>query len=599
MVCMLRRTAKASLVLCAVAAGQKRDCIHGKFNETSNQCDCDAGWKKAGLTDIFDHLAGLCTQFKCESDAQCQTELGVDHATCPIKDWNCYCGWHYAFEDGLTGFESANRKAKCMGVMYNIFFSLTDVLDHLIITTWWRFIVVAVVLLPFGKKRSICDHHRLTMWNALRRASGTGSTCRGDCVLTEAYTPSHMLDDFAWSVYTLELMIWAYAFIGIIYMLLVMVWTLALWALVIIGALTAATCSCCMALGGGGGGDCNCNCSCDGCCNGCGDCNGCQDWCCPQAGHDLLPQDAMFWAGPHPHGAMSGVNGPTFVGAPRSGDCGDCNCCPGNCCGKCCTSMCFPLASLLYVFPWMPDNAWGGLVGYLVGTHARTPPGQIYSGGNAAIDFLGMGWRRQFDLHGNEDWRSQVYDYLVTETQEVPLAESATVVTTGGIGGETRPTLRIGRAHAITAGRPFDKVGDACVHSSFEDYVSNTCWICQDSNEEWDLWLSCRHLFCKRCSSRMLQLGMPCPLCRVVSSAVLRGESAPPQPEEPAAPLLPPQSEIRESKHTTAAGLSPPAQESLGGAASSSSTPGATSAFPRLLGADPAVRSMQKTHRQQ
>ena len=87
-----------------------------------------------------------------------------------------------------------------------------------------------------------------------------------------------------------------------------------------------------------------------------------------------------------------------------------------------------------------------------------------------------------------------------------------------------------------------------CVESSFEDYLQllackdvfsfscflqqlqsmisllrNVCWICREESEEWDMWLSCHHIFCARCSSQMLLRRMPCPLCRVASTTVLRG----------------------------------------------------------------------------
>jgi hypothetical protein len=55
--------------------------------------------------------------------------------------------------------------------------------------------------------------------------------------------------------------------------------------------------------------------------------------------------------------------------------------------------------------------------------------------------------------------------------------------------------------------------------------LRNTCWICREESDEWDLWVSCHHLFCSRCSSQMLIRRMPCPLCRVASTTVLRGET--------------------------------------------------------------------------
>lgn len=87
--------------------------------------------------------------------------------------------------------------------------------------------------------------------------------------------------------------------------------------------------------------------------------------------------------------------------------------------------------------------------------------------------------------------------------------------------------IRIGSAQASVISRPFDEEDDRCFPSSFEDYAQNKCWICQEPRSQWDLWLSCRHLFCRDCSTQMLRRGMPCPLCRVVSSSVLRGTAYP------------------------------------------------------------------------
>ena len=52
----------------------------------------------------------------------------------------------------------------------------------------------------------------------------------------------------------------------------------------------------------------------------------------------------------------------------------------------------------------------GSLVGtrwhlrYLcLGTHQWTPVERMYTGGNRVVAFLGMGWRRNSDLHNDQD----------------------------------------------------------------------------------------------------------------------------------------------------------------------------------------------------
>ena len=44
---------------------------------------------------------------------------------------------------------------------------------------------------------------------------------------------------------------------------------------------------------------------------------------------------------------------------------------------------------------------------FCFGTHQRTPVERMYAGGNPFIDFMSMGWRRQTDLHGDEERKHQ------------------------------------------------------------------------------------------------------------------------------------------------------------------------------------------------
>jgi len=186
----------------------------------------------------------------------------------------------------------------------------------------------------------------------------------------------------------------------------------------------------------------------------------------------------------------------------------------------------YPVAWLIYVCPAFPENAWGGLCGYIMGTHMNTAPENVYQGGNCIVEFLRMGWRRRGDLHGEEAWRQQVREFLRPDVPDMISEATPELV------GEDVPLrtqdVSIGRARAILINRQFDKVVDQCIDSSFEDYEQNSCWICFGQNPQWDLWLSCHHIFCAECSTKMLQRGMPCPLCRVFSSVVLRGEVCPP-----------------------------------------------------------------------
>mmetsp|Transcript_33744 Transcript_33744/g.85498 ORF Transcript_33744/g.85498 Transcript_33744/m.85498 type:complete len:284 (-) Transcript_33744:3-854(-) len=154
----------------------------------------------------------------------------------------------------------------------------------------------------------------------------------------------------------------------------------------------------------------------------------------------------------------------------------------------------------------------------------------MYGGGNPMVEFLRMGWRRRADLHQNEDWRGRVSDFLMGEEGAAEIrggsTEDAGVSSSVWIeDGIARQVVNIGRSRAVLVERTFDRERDGCYSTSYEDYSRNVCWICQDENPQWDLWLSCRHLFCAKCSTQMLQRRMPCPLCRVASSTVLRGRS--------------------------------------------------------------------------
>jgi hypothetical protein len=124
------------------------------------------------------------------------------------------------------------------------------------------------------------------------------------------------------------------------------------------------------------------------------------------------------------------------------------------------------------VLPTAPENAWGGITGLILGTH---PLRNTYAGGGHIAQFLYMGWRTPVDVAGF---------HIVDGT-------SMTFVERDGV-------------------------------FNWEQYCNNECWICCSSDDHWDLWTSCRHAFCARCSEQMQQHRMPCPLCRTVSTVVVR-----------------------------------------------------------------------------
>ncbi|CAJ1372191.1 unnamed protein product [Effrenium voratum] len=484
---------------CIVLAAGLTDCKHGDWDADAQSCKCYEGWAKSSVTDTMNFLSGVCDQYQCFSDEKCESHLGSG-TTCPVHGWNCYCGWSSALANGGHGFETEGKGGgACMGVMFTFSVWATQKCEAFMAYSWKIFLAAALICLPLGRKRVICDHHMPSMWRSLRLSS---EVCHGECLAMDQYSYTMFKDDFAWSLYVLDLGLWAYIFLGVIWAVTLFIWSVVLWAMVILvfcGVLVAGIfASCCE----GGNADCvGCNCACD--------CGGCGFPTVPSAAPGSI--DFFYWGGPL--GPAPGV---------------DCNCCSGcntYTCGswRSCCLCCWPIAWLLLVFPRAPENCWGGLLGRLFGTHPLTAPERLYPGGNCVVEFFGMAWRRGADLHADEEWRTQVYNFLAgPEEAEVGRAQMSLVQD-----GELRPVMPLGRnSHAILINRPFDKVGDSCVESSYNDYAKNQCWICQDDTRtEFDLWLGCHHIFCSKCSTEMLKRHMPCPLCRVASTSVLRGQS--------------------------------------------------------------------------
>ncbi|CAE7232594.1 hypothetical protein AK812_SmicGene20025 [Symbiodinium microadriaticum] len=506
------------LPLIAAALGQPRDCRHGKYDNTTQKCICDKHWATAGITDTVDFLEGVCEQFRCESDKQCREFLG-DFASCPVPNWNCYCGWGKSYENGYRGFE--NERAECMGLMYTFSVWTTETLWYVFQIAWKVFPLLSIFFIVFGRKRVRCDHHDTSLWNDVLWMCGCPSDCEGGCPM--APEPMDVFfDEFAWSIYILSLGVWFQVALTVVYLLAFFVWSVLLWAMVMIMLVVAAIAGLCVLCGCAGGGEGSVDCCDAGCCDfsSCGSCGPADCCCCFGDGAiGASPTDGlMYWSGPYP--------------GPYDG--GSCDCCypvsstqHGR--GSCCFIFAAPFAWLVRRFPRMPDNAWGGLLGRWLGTHRQTSPEQLYQGGSRIIDFFSLQWmRREGDLHHDTNWRNQVAEFVLNQNQAVT-RYADTDHSGDGSELEHAPLTRgrrpqyVGLATCIHLNGHFHPERDGCVPSSWEDYEKNVCWICQDGNAEWDLWLSCGHMFCKRCSETMLRRRMPCPLCRRASTVVQRG----------------------------------------------------------------------------
>lgn len=411
-----------------------------------------------------------------------------------------------------------------MGVMYTFSIWASTSLEEYFLNAWKYFLGAAVVLSLFGRKRFNCDHHRPSLYKAMRTCVGCPPRCAGECI--DSPNMLEMLrDDIAWSLYVIELGVWTYVFALVMYVIALFIWSIVLWALVIVTCICVLIAGLCAACGEGAGA-CDCNC-CDGGCA-CGDC------CFAPIGMhgggmgSGSATDAFYFSGTWPYDPFWGYSG--YGGHSSPDDC--------NCCGGCCLTLCRPIAWMIWVFPAMPENVWGGVVGYFMGTRTGTATEHLYQGGSCFIDAMGMRFRRSADLHADGEWRTQVHDFLLSTAAPSGLGSRFPSTTNPATSGGYMPadngqveTVRgrqvttIGNARVVHVDRSFT-AEDNCVESSFEDYGKNECWICTSDNTEWDVWLSCRHMFCKDCSSEMLRRRMPCPLCRVGSTTVLRGKKS-------------------------------------------------------------------------
>jgi len=359
-------------------------------------------------------------------------------------------------------------------------------------------------------------------------------TCRGECVSSTSYSLDAFKDDLAWSLFVLDLGLWLYIFLATLWVVTLFIWSIVLWLAVVALLVLAGTVALCAACGEAAScfsGEC-CSDACGRDClfdgvSGTGDCCGCFPATVDSGGGTAV--DAFYWGGAYPYDPIWGYY--SGVGLePVSGDGRSCCCCCDSHDGA--RSVCAPIAWVLYVLPALPENAWGGLCGFLMGTHHLVDPERLYQGGSPMVEFMRMGWRRSTDLHNNDTWRDQVFEFITGQQMEHAdhTADLSSEASSSRASSPSQRTLSVGGARILYVDRPFALNGDDnCVPSSYEDYLDNSCWICTQGCDEWDLWLSCRHLFCRSCSTEMLRRRMPCPLCRVASSTVLRGHPLPPK----------------------------------------------------------------------
>jgi len=516
----------AVFMVCSCKGERNRSsviCEHGEFDDASGACICDTGWRISGPTDTFNFLKGACAQSTCTSDEKCMKSLGFDEysgdsAQCIVSGWNCYCGWRRAFENAGSGHETPD--AKCTGVLYVLSLSGTKLVEAYMSQAWVYIFSLAFFLLPFGQTHARCQHTNPDMFRLLHAAGiltivRWDYECNGQC---ESHTngPYTMFYyNFAWSLYVLDLGLWSYAFVAIMWINFMLCWAIVLWLIVIITLLVAAIAACVGAVCSCGGdqSDCQC-CECSSAVNNSSNDSCC---CCNIGDHstdylvftNVNTNDVFYSRGPAPDWGSN------------LRDCRICH-------------ICRPIAWLVKYFPMHPPNMWGGLWGYFV---LRTHPAQTrcpYEGGNHITDLFSF--RSSNDLHSHSDWRQAVYNYLYSFAPDAPpqLPAASRRFSTQSVS-----TQRQLGANIISQTSPFNRQRDNVFASSFDDYTTDKCWICMGSSEgseaetseQWHLWVGCGHMFCSTCSVELLRRRMPCPLCRRASPIIKTGPKfAPLQP---------------------------------------------------------------------
>ena len=524
---------------------QYTKCTRGIWDHIYKRCTCDPGWRVAGPTDTFAFLKGQCTQSECKSDAQCTADLHDvlapgDNASCVHTGWNCYCGWYYAGMSSLTGAE--NERAKCMGVVYVMSISGGRAVWWFMSNTWLLFLGASFLCLPCGQTHVRCQHRNpdmLRLWHPLLKQScycpdtyagprRAQQMCDGSCT---GHPISNWFYTFSWSIYIIDYMVVLYAILTVMYMIFLVSWAIAMWLVVAVICIIACIVAAVGALIGSCGGcsdNCECHCSgdtmqCDGCCVSNPD--GCSayrcDCCC--TGASPSTEELLFYN-------TQDFYIPSTSSAFYSQQCSLERAC----------HLCRPLAWIISKFPRAPANAWGGLIGWLMGTNE----GGAYAGGNPYIDFLSF--RSVGDAHNDTDWRDAVATFIYSYTDSgsllgrdvYPIPQPDHEPTT--MHGTQTPLLHTSQAATRTSwyGKTLIQspssftLQDNVVSACFEDYTRNECWICCACNgntadipvdRQWHLWIDCGHMFCHQCSAEMSRRRMPCPLCRRFSSRIKEG----------------------------------------------------------------------------
>lgn len=454
-----------------------KSCKHGNFSTSTGECVCNKGWRRAIFSDTLNWFKGVCNQFQCQSNYHCALLLPtVTNPQCPIKGSNCYCSHNMGYE---------NDNAKCMGFMYWLSFYAFDIYKYVCIHLYWKiYSVLIVVSIPLGSRRFHCDHHR-SRWDRC----GRQSRCKGECVRARRI---YIRDDLSISIYWFKSMVWMYTFSTCLMLTLGILWSMALWMLIAGILLCVGIMLCCMALSSGGGVDCA--------ICGIGDCGDCGGGCCDR------PDTVSSYTGNHYY---------IYTGGPmpnRNYTMHSTACCAYK-------WVFVPLLYVLNSYPPFPDNILGGMLGYILGTHILN---STHLNDTRAY-ILSLTWTSSNrDLRNNEVWRKNVQEYLTTNYAATGCSPSLQSITRRTIRSsllDTKPLYlyKHRECNVYTYDTP---IPPSKVSEINQEFIENKeCWICYEAPSQWHQW-DCRHVFCQTCSIHMLDIDMPCALCRKVTNNV-------------------------------------------------------------------------------
>ena len=143
-----------------------------------------------------------------------------------------------------------------------------------------------------------------------------------------------------------------------------------------------------------------------------------------------------------------------------------------------------------------------------MGTHILR---NCYLCGNPFIDLFSLSLFNFYDLKNDENWRLFIKGEL-EENHNLSMYHNLIELDFDHnnllINDNNNPIKEIGKTKVYLKKKMVDK-------------EKEICWICGDNLINYHLWKNCNHYFCENCSTSMLYLSYPCPLCRNIPLRVI------------------------------------------------------------------------------